>query len=51
MEKRTKPRRKQEPRPVVQPVPSVFTTSSSSKDIRRQLGWGLVEFARKGALR
>jgi hypothetical protein len=51
MEKPAKKLRKEEPRPTVQPLLQERRATTSDKDIRRQLGWGLVEFAQKGALR
>lgn len=51
MEKSVNALRKTEPRPIVQPGLPEARQAPSLKDIRRQLGWGLVEIAHKGALR
>lgn len=51
MEKPAKFSPRATPRQTAQPCPAPHSPSSYLKDIRRQLGWGLVEQARKGVLR
>lgn len=51
MEKPAKAPHKSEPRQPVQPCLHEHRQASSLKDIRRQLGWGLIEVTHKGALR
>lgn len=51
MEKPARAPDKRDPRPVLQPPLHERSAPLSTKDIRRQLGWGLVEAMHKGAPR
>lgn len=51
MEKPARVTEKKEPRHIVQPRLQERKTPQSTPDIRRELGWGLVEGMHKGALR
>lgn len=51
MEKPIKAPLKSEPRQPVQPPLQDCRKTSTTKAIRRQLGWGLIEIELRGALR